>query len=76
MTKDEIKLVTFILVAVLVGAAARWWSTGTPRPAVPTPAPPARGWAKPPYVFKSRKEMEKTAADAKAAELSQSVEAR
>ena len=51
MTKDEIKLVVFILSALLVGALVQHYRTALPLPsATTTPAP--HGWAKPPYVLK------------------------
>ena len=55
MTKDEIKLVVFILGAFLVGALVQHWRTRLPNtPAMP-PTPPPHGWAKPPYVLKEKK---------------------
>ena len=56
MTKDEIKLVTFILLAFVIGAAVQNFRT---RPAIPpvaaaTPSPTPHGWAKPPYVLKTK----------------------
>ena len=55
MTKDEIKLVVFILSAFLVGALVQHYRTRLPNtPAIP-PTPPPHGWAKPPYVLKEKK---------------------
>lgn len=61
MTRDEIKLVVFILVALLVGASVKYFRERDPQPeqAAPTPAP--RGWAKPPYVLKDRREAREAA---------------
>ena len=54
MTRDEIKLVVFILSALLVGALVQHYRTALPLPsATTTPAP--HGWAKPPYVLKETK---------------------
>lgn len=53
MTRDEIKLVLFILGAILVGALAQHYRTRLPLPAAPPPPP--HGWAKPPYVLKEKK---------------------
>lgn len=53
MTKDEIKLVVFILSAILIGALVQHYRTRLPLPPSPPPAP--HGWAKPPYVLKEKK---------------------
>ena len=54
MTKDEIKLVVFILSALLIGALVQHYRQRLPKmPAAPTPTP--HGWAKPPYVLKETK---------------------
>ena len=37
LTSDEIKLVTFVLLAVLAGAATKYYRTEHPRPAISTP---------------------------------------
>lgn len=39
MTADEIKLVTFLLVALLAGAATKHYRATHPRPVSSTPAP-------------------------------------
>ena len=57
MTRDEIRLVTFILLALVIGAVVQHVRT---RPVLPpataaTPAPTPHGWAKPPYVLKTTK---------------------
>lgn len=58
MTRDEIRLMLFVLVALAVGAGVQWWVRFDP--AQPkAPAEPKRGWANPPYVFKSRAEMDR-----------------
>lgn len=53
MTRDEIKLVVFILSALLIGALVQHYRTLLPLP--PAPPPPPHGWAKPPYVLKEKK---------------------
>ena len=64
MTKDEIKLVVFILSAVLIGALAQHYRTRLPNSsAIPT-TPPPHGWAKPPYVLKETKSRHARAAAA------------
>ena len=55
MTKDEIKLVVFILSAVLIGALAQHWRTRIPKTSDAPTTPPPHGWAKPPYVLKEKK---------------------
>jgi hypothetical protein len=59
MTKDEIRLVAFVLLALVVGAMVKAW-----RPTV-TPAAVAEerkpGWSQPPYVFKNRAAMDAVA---------------
>jgi hypothetical protein len=59
MTRGEIQIVVFLVLALLTGAIVQWWRHGdarsAPIPAAATPAP--AGWAKPPYVFKSSKEV-------------------
>jgi hypothetical protein len=57
MTKDEIKLVTFILLALVVGAAVQHFRTRPPSAGVPAPVPTPvpHGWAKPPYVLKKNR---------------------
>ena len=55
MTKDEIKLVVFILSAVLIGALAQHYRTRLPISSDTPPTPPPHGWAKPPYVLKEKK---------------------
>jgi hypothetical protein len=53
MTRDEIKLVVFILSAILAGALVQHYRTRLPLP--PAPTPPPHGWAKPPYVLTEKK---------------------
>jgi hypothetical protein len=55
MTKDEIKLVVFILSAVLIGALAQHYRTRLPNTSEAPVTPPPHGWAKPPYVLKETK---------------------
>ena len=61
MTRDEIKLVVFILSAILIGALVQHYRTRLPLP--PAPPPPAHGWAKPPYVLKEKKSSRATPAE-------------
>ena len=57
MTRDEIKLVTFILLALVIGAAVQNFRTRSAIPpvAAAAPSPTPHGWAKPPYVLKTTK---------------------
>ena len=55
MTKDEIKLVVFILSAVLIGALAQHFRKRIPNASEAPLTPPPHGWAKPPYVLKEKK---------------------
>ncbi len=55
MTKDEIKLVIFILSALLVGALVQHWRARLPGTSAMPSTPPPHGWAKPPYVLKDKK---------------------
>jgi hypothetical protein len=66
MTKDEIRLVVFILSALIVGAIYRHWRMENPTPPPEPPAPVSKKWAKPPYVFKNRAEMEQAARNVEA----------
>lgn len=61
MTRDEIRLVLFVLAALSVGAMVQWWRRAESAPVV-VAAPVVetkKGWATPPYVFKTRAEMER-----------------
>ncbi len=55
MTKDEIKLVVFILGALLIGVFVQHWRTRLPGTSAMPSTPPPHGWAKPPYVLKEKK---------------------
>jgi hypothetical protein len=67
MTRDEIRLVAFILLALIVGAIVQWWMKRNPHVAtVQVEQARKSGWADPPYVFKSRAEMEQMAERVKA----------
>ena len=57
MTRDEIKLVTFIFLALVIGAAVQNFRTRSAIPAgkTTTPSQAPHGWAKPPYVLKTTK---------------------
>jgi hypothetical protein len=58
MTRDEIRLMLFLLAALAVGAGVQWWARFDPaQPAAPVDA--KKGWTNPPYVFKSRAEMDR-----------------
>lgn len=66
MTQNEIKLVLFITIALVVGALFQDWRHKHPIPP-PTPTPvPSKKWAKPPYVFKNLKELNQAAENVKA----------
>ncbi len=56
MTRDEVKLVVFILVALLAGTAVKFFRESDPLPQAAAPTPAPRGWAKPPYVFKDARD--------------------
>jgi len=69
MTRDEIRLVAFIVLALIVGAIVQWWVKRNPDVvAVQVEQGRKSGWADPPYVFKSRAEMEQVAQRVKAAQ--------
>jgi hypothetical protein len=70
MTKDEIRLVVFILAALIVGAIYRHWRMENPLLPPPPPTPVSKKWAQPPYVFKNRKELEQAARNVEAEDLS------
>lgn len=60
LTKDEIRLIAFVLLALCLGTFAQWWRGRAAMPEFPpAKAEPRRGWAQPPYVFKSHRELEK-----------------
>ena len=65
MTRDEIKLVTFILLALVIGAVVQHVRPRGPLPpaATATPTPASRTWAKPPYVLKQTKSRSAPSAD-------------
>jgi hypothetical protein len=58
VTRGEIRLVIFLVLALLTGAVVKWWREREARnlPPPSAAAPPPGGWAKPPYVFKTTKE--------------------
>jgi hypothetical protein len=61
MTRDEARLVLFVLLALSIGAGVQWWRRKDSVEVV-TAAPVAerkKGWATPPYVFKSRADLER-----------------
>lgn len=69
MTRSEIQIVVFLVLALLTGAMVQWWR-GREARNLPVPVPaaastPAPGWAKPPYVFKSAKEAREAAENAR-----------
>ena len=63
MTRDEIRLVVFILSALLIGALVQHYRTALPLPSVAAPTPAPHGWAKPPYVLKETKSRRAVATD-------------
>jgi hypothetical protein len=58
VTRGEIQIVVFLVLALLAGALVQWWRGSDVRSAsIPAAAtPPPAAWAKPPYVFKTIKE--------------------
>ncbi len=54
MTRDEIRLVVFILTALLIGVLVQHWRARIPSTPAAEPAPVPHGWAKPPYVLKEK----------------------
>ena len=57
MTRDEIKLVTFILFAILAGVATKHWRNSHAAVlTIQAPSPAPHASAKPPYVFKTPKD--------------------
>jgi hypothetical protein len=56
VTRDEIKLVAFILSALVIGALVQHLRTRSPLPPAAAPEPARHGWAKPPYVNKGGKD--------------------
>ncbi len=62
MTRDEIKLVVFILGALLIGALVQHWRARLPTAPAAAPAPAPHGWAKPPYVLREKTTSRKTTA--------------
>jgi hypothetical protein len=63
MTRDEIRLIVFILCAIALGSVVKWWRERDPRPPAVVNLEKKSGWADPPYVFKSKAAMEKVGAD-------------
>jgi hypothetical protein len=61
MTRDEIRLVLFVLAALSVGSMVQWrrGAESTPTATAAPKVEPKRGWATPPYVFKTRAEMDR-----------------
>ncbi len=66
MTRSEIQLVVFIVGALVLGALVQHWRAEHPAAPPPPTAAPSNKWAKPPYVFKNRKEMEQAAKNVEA----------
>ncbi len=62
MTKDEIKLVAFILLALTIGTMAKRYRDEQAMAAIPAVAPPERV-ERPPYVFKDPKTFRKAVAE-------------
>jgi hypothetical protein len=59
MTRDEIRLLVFVLLALAVGAGVQWWVRFDPAQPAAAQVERKRGWSDPPYVFKSRAQMER-----------------
>ena len=66
MTRDEIRLVVFILGALLTGALVQHYRTRLSHMPAAEPTPAPHGWAKPPYVLKETKSRRAPAGDAEA----------
>lgn len=54
MTRDEVRLVVFILCALLTGAVVQHYRNRLPLPPAAAQTPVPHGWAKPPYVLKEK----------------------
>jgi hypothetical protein len=64
MTRDEIRLVVFVLLAIALGSVVKWWRERGPQQSAAVHLEEKKaGWADPPYVFKSKAVMEKIAQD-------------
>ena len=59
MTKDEIRLVAFLIVALIVGTAVKHWGQFSAKSAPVAIEEHKTGWVQPPYVFKTRAAMER-----------------
>jgi hypothetical protein len=59
MTRDEIRLLGFVLLALAVGAGVQWWVKSDSMQPAAAPVERKRGWPDPPYVFKSRAQMDR-----------------
>jgi hypothetical protein len=60
MTRDEIRLMVFVLLTIALGLSVKWWRDGgAGQPQSARVVERKSGWADPPYVFKSRAVMEK-----------------
>ncbi len=62
MTKDEIKLVVFILLALIIGTMAKRYRDERTITAIPAVPPPER-IERPPYIFKDPKAFRKAASE-------------
>lgn len=60
-------MVVGVLAALLGGAVVQWLRARDPLPAPPASVPAKSGWAKPPYVFEARRDLDAAAAEAKKA---------
>ena len=66
MTRDEIRLVVFMLLAVALGSTVKWWREQRPqKPVVIQTEERKSGWTDPPYVFKSGAAMDQLGAEVK-----------
>jgi hypothetical protein len=63
MTRTEIQVTVFLLVALLLGALVRQWRIWHPPAQVPA-IEDSRKWPRPPYVFKGQKELDERARSA------------
>ena len=66
MTRDEIRLIVFVLLAIALGSTVRWWrGRDLQQSAVLRVEDRKSGWADPPYVFKTKAEMERIGTEVK-----------
>jgi hypothetical protein len=76
MTRDEIRLIVFVMLAIALGSTVKWWRDRDPRqPQIAHVEERKSGWADPPYVFKSKAVMEKMGKEGERASMTPKSEA-